>query len=232
MSLKIVILAAGLGSRLETGRSEVPKPLTCLKNGKSILSQQIENIGKYFDVDDITVVVGYKMTMIMETFPNLSYVYNQDFSSTNTSKSLYKAVKKIKDDSLLWLNGDVVFHEDLLSELVPRISEGKSFMAVNNASVAEEEVKYTVDAEGNINNIGKHVENGLGEAIGINYISADDLENFKIALNACDDNDYFEKALENLLTQNTLKLKPVNISDYYCVEVDFLQDLENANSFL
>ena len=39
--MKIVILAAGIGSRLG---NPLPKPLTLLKNGQSIMQQQIENL--------------------------------------------------------------------------------------------------------------------------------------------------------------------------------------------
>ena len=41
MSLQIVILAAGMGSRL--GRA-LPKPLTELSDGRSIMRQQHDNI--------------------------------------------------------------------------------------------------------------------------------------------------------------------------------------------
>ena len=48
--MKIVILAAGIGSRLG---NPFPKPLTKLNNGKSIMEMQIENITSRFDIDDI-----------------------------------------------------------------------------------------------------------------------------------------------------------------------------------
>ena len=104
--MKIVILAAGMGSRLG---NPFPKPLTPLKNGKSIMEMQTENIYTYYDIDDISVVVGFKKDLIMERFPELSYIYNPFFDRTNTSKSLLKALKKLKDKSVLWFNGDVVF---------------------------------------------------------------------------------------------------------------------------
>ena len=41
---------------------------------------------------------------------------------------------------------------------------------MNTAKVSDEEVKYTVDASGAIVELSKSVRDGLGEAIGINYI--------------------------------------------------------------
>ena len=71
--MKIVILAAGIGSRLG---NPFPKPLTPLKNGKSIMETQIDNISSKYDIDDINVVIGFKKDLIMERFPELTYIYN------------------------------------------------------------------------------------------------------------------------------------------------------------
>ena len=58
MTTQIVILAAGMGSRL--GRS-LPKPLTQLSDGRSIMRQQHDNIHAAFGREArITTVVGYR----------------------------------------------------------------------------------------------------------------------------------------------------------------------------
>ena len=116
--MKIIILAAGIGSRLG---NPFPKPLTPLKDGKSIMQRQINNITTYFDVNDITTVVGFKKNLIMEQFPEVNYVYNPFFDRTNTSKSLLRALKKHRGNSILWFNGDVVFDHQLLSLLLEDI---------------------------------------------------------------------------------------------------------------
>lgn len=226
--MKIIILAAGIGSRLG---NPFPKPLTPLKNGKTIMQMQIENLSTYFDIDNITVVVGFKKDLIMERFPELTYVYNPYFDTTNTSKSLLQALKKHKDTSVLWLNGDVVFDENLLKILHPHIKNDQSFVAVNTSKVGEEEVKYTLN-HGVINKLSKTVENGLGEAVGINFIAAKDIKDFINRLNACDANDYFERGLELCIEKDALQLKAVDISEYNCMEIDFVEDLENANNML
>ena len=53
--MKIIILAAGIGSRLG---NPFPKPLTPLKNGKSIMKMQIENLSQVFDIESISVLKG------------------------------------------------------------------------------------------------------------------------------------------------------------------------------
>ncbi len=226
--MKIVILAAGIGSRLG---NPFPKPLTPLKDGESIMAKQLKNISKYFDINDVTTVVGFKKDLIMERFPEVNYVYNPFFDRTNTSKSLLQALKKHKGKSVLWFNGDVVFDEKLLSILLEDIQEENSFIAVNTSSVAEEEVKYTLK-DNYVFELSKEVKNGLGEAVGINFISKNDLDIFINQLEKCDANDYFEKGLEVAISENNLKVKVIDISKFNCIEVDFKEDLQNANNIV
>ncbi|MCK0158741.1 phosphocholine cytidylyltransferase family protein [Cellulophaga sp. F20128] len=224
--MKIVILAAGIGSRLG---NPFPKPLTPLNNGKSIMQMQLENLCSIFDIDDISTVVGFKKNLIMERFPEVNYIYNPFFDRTNTSKSLLRALKKNKDKSVLWLNGDVVFDAKLLKTLQPYMDKKQSFVAVNTSSVAEEEVKYTLNGD-YINELSKTVKNGLGEAVGINYIAKKDITSFIKRLEEVDDNDYFERGLELAIEKDNLNVSAVDISKFNCMEVDFKEDLDNANA--
>ncbi len=223
--MKIIILAAGIGSRLG---NPFPKPLTPLKGGKSIMERQVDNLSQNFNEHDISVVVGFKKDLIMERFPDLTYIYNQFFDATNTSKSLLKALKKYRNEDVLWINGDVIFDVDLFSVLNKEIEQKNSFVSVNTSRVAEEEVKYTLK-NGFIYKLSKQVEDGLGEAVGINFISRDDMPVFLKQLENCDDNDYFERGIEMAIEQDDLKIKAVDISDFRCMEVDFKEDLEAAN---
>ena len=224
--MKIVILAAGIGSRLG---NPFPKPLTPLKSGDTIMKHQINNLSSYFNFDDINVVVGFKKDLIMESLPNATYIYNQIFDQTNTSKSLLKALKKYVGESVLWLNGDVVFDKRIFDLLTPFINKNESFVSVNNEEVGEEEVKYTLDSDGYIKEISKTVKDGLGEAVGINFISSKDINFLIKRLEECDDNDYFEKGIETAIQNDQIKVHAVDISKFKCMEVDFIEDLENAN---
>jgi len=224
--VKIVILAAGIGSRLG---NPFPKPLTPLNNGKTIMGMQIDNLSNYFLIDDIYVVVGFKKDLIMERFPELTYIYNPFFDRTNTSKSLLKVLRKNRTHSILWLNGDVVFDGALFSLLHPYIKQKKSFVAVNTSKVGDEEVKYTLK-NGFIDQLSKTVKKGLGEAVGINFIADSDINSFIKRLEECDDNDYFEKGLEMAIEKDGLEISAVDISNFDCMEVDFREDLENANN--
>ena len=224
--MKIVILAAGIGSRLG---NPFPKPLTPLKGGKSIMEKQIDNFSAYFNEHDISVVVGFKKDLIMERFPDLTYIYNQFFDATNTSKSLLKALKKYRNEDVLWINGDVIFDSELFSVLNREIDARHSFVAVNTSRVAEEEVKYTLK-NGKIDKLSKQVKNGLGEAVGINFVTKKDMPVLLEQLENCDDSDYFERGIEMAIANHNMEVNAVDISNFRCMEVDFKEDLEAANN--
>ena len=230
MTLQTVILAAGMGSRL--GRS-LPKPLTELSDGRSIMRQQHDNIRAAFGDDArITTVVGYRAETIVEAFPDVDYVYNDRYDQTNTSKSLLRALNATGRGGVLWMNGDVVFDPRVLGRAIALIERDQSFVTVNTAKVSDEEVKYTVTPEGFIRELSKTVRGGVGEAVGINYISAADKRMFIRQLGRVDDQDYFERGLELAIVEDGLLLEPLDISDLYAVEVDFAEDLERANLFV
>ncbi len=230
MTTQVTILAAGMGTRL--GRPW-PKPLTPLRDGRSIMGQQMENIRSALgQTARITVVVGFKLELVMEAFPDAVFVYNEAYDQTNTSKSLLKALKASHDGGVLWMNGDVVFDPQVLTRVLPLMEAEQSFVCVDHATVGEEEVKYTVDEAGFVGELSKTVVDALGEAVGINFIGAADKATLITHLEACDETDYFERGIETAIEQDGLRMRPVDISDLYAVEVDFDADLVRANEFV
>ena len=230
MTLQTVILAAGMGSRL--GRA-LPKPLTELSDGRTIMQQQHENIRAAFGSDArITAVVGYRAETIIEAFPRVNYVHNERYDVTNTSKSLLRALSATGKGGVLWMNGDVVFDPRILGRAIEYIERDQSFVTVNTSKVSDEEVKYTVTAEGFIKELSKTVKGGLGEAVGINYVSSRDKAALLHHLQRVDDQDYFERGIELAIQHDGMLVEPIDISDLYAVEVDFAEDLERANLFV
>lgn len=230
MVIQVVILAAGMGTRLSR---PLPKPLTKLKDGRSIMGQQIDNLRLAFGQNyRLSTVVGFKLEAIVERFPEATYVYNELYDQTNTSKSLLRALKASAAGGVLWMNGDVVFDPEVLNRIKPLINSDESFVVVDTAKVGEEEVKYTLDANGFVAELSKTVSEPLGEAVGINYVSAKDKQALVEQLEAVADQDYFERAIEVAIAANQVKFKSIDISDLYAVEVDFAEDLIRANEQL
>lgn len=229
MSIQVTILAAGMGTRLG---QPFPKPLTPLRDGRTIMQQQFDNIGSHFEDARTYVVVGFKFDLIMDAHADAIFIYNERFKHTNTSKSLLKALRQSAPGGMLWFNGDVVFAPELLDRLKPLMDRNKSFVAVNTASVGDEEVKYTVNDNGDIKELSKSVKNALGEAVGINYVSANDKAALIRRLEEAADQDYFERGIELAIEKDGIVFKPIDISDLYAIEVDFASDLDAANEVI
>lgn len=230
VTVQIVILAAGMGTRL--GRS-LPKCLTELVDGRTIMGQQLENIDIAFGKEaEVKIVVGYKAEEIVERYGDrATFVYNEEYDQTNTSKSLLRALRASNKGGVLWMNGDVVFDPEALIRAKELVRRDQSFVTVNTSKVSDEEVKYTVGAEGYIDKLSKKVDlkQALGEAVGINYISSRDKAGFIRALDKVDAQEYFEGGIELSITRDRILVEPMDISDLYAVEVDFAEDLERAN---
>jgi choline kinase len=225
-----VILAAGMGTRL--GRPW-PKPLTPLADGRTIMRQQVDNLSTAFgDELRIMTVIGFKLELIIESFPNNLYVYNEAYDQTNTNRSLLKALRLSGPGGVLWMNGDVVFDPRVLDRVKEYIERDESIICVNTAAVGDEEVKYRVDADGFVNELSKQVVDALGEAVGINFVANKDKELLISGLEACEDSDYFERGIEIMVDLHGSRVRPVDISDLFAVEVDFEEDLTRANSYL
>lgn len=227
MTKQVVILAAGMGTRLAR---PLPKPLTELKDGRSIMKQQLDNLGAAFGEGyRVMIVVGYKLEAIIERFPEATFVYNEFYDQTNTSKSLLKALRASGDGGVLWLNGDVVFDHEVLNRVKPLMEAEQSFVVVNQSKVGDEEVKYTLDSAGYVQELSKQVTGALGEAVGINFVGASDKAKLIQRLSDVADSDYFERGIELAIGKDGLRFRAVDISDLFAVEVDFDEDLARAN---
>jgi choline kinase len=228
--VQAVILAAGMGTRL--GRP-LPKPLTRLADGRSILAQQLDNLRAEFGDDHrVMVVVGFKLEQILEAAPDVAFAYNESFDQTNTNRSLLKALRLTPPgEGVLWMNGDVVFDPAVLKALRPHVDAGRTAVCVDTASTGEEEVKYTLDDRGLVQELSKRVTGpARGEAVGINFVSGRDKALLIRHLADCEDQDYFERGLETAIARDGLAVHPVDITEHFAVEVDSSEDLDRANA--
>jgi choline kinase len=126
----------------------------------------------------------------------------------------------------------VVFDPRVLERVKEYIDRDESIICVNTAVVGDEEVKYRVDPDGFVSELSKQVVDALGESVGINFVADKDKQLLIEGLAACADDDYFERGIEIMIETHGTRVRPVDISDLFAVEVDFEEDLTRANSHL
>ena len=173
--MKAVILCAGRGGRLFPMTKDRPKCLVRFGD-KTILEYCLENLNSV-GIRDVLLVTGYKKeaieTLVREKkYHQVSFVYNEKFSITNTAYSLNLALKEMDSDFVL-INGDVLFDKAILQGLL-RHPDKNCIVVDPRIALNTEEVKVRA-SHGRVEKISKEVypEQSLGEAIGIYKISRD-----------------------------------------------------------
>ena len=111
--MKAIILAAGKGSRLGEITKNIPKGMLKLF-GKTLIERQIE-IYQKCGINDITIVTGYKSEII--DFPNVRYIKNQNFATTNMNESLF-CVNDILLNSVIISYSDIIFDEKIIRQML------------------------------------------------------------------------------------------------------------------
>jgi len=140
-----IILAAGRGSRLNGTAGDKPK---CLveAGGVTLLERQIDTL-EHAGIDDVVVVVGCQADRVRRRCGDrVRYVENRQFAETNSLYSLWMA-RALLDDGFVVLNCDVLFHPQLLSDLLTARHENALLLAYREADqppFGDEEMKVQV----------------------------------------------------------------------------------------
>ena len=116
--MKVIILAAGRGTRLGYHTKEIPKGLVDV-NGKSIIERQIE-LFKKNDVTEIIIVRGYKKEKFC--WNDVTFIDNEDFANNNQLASLVLAQNMVSGNVLI-LFGDLIFEQTILDQILASSSD-------------------------------------------------------------------------------------------------------------
>ncbi len=122
MKYDLVILAAGLGSRLKSLTQRVPKAMVMYK-GKRFIEIQLDNIDKDY-INKFIIVVGYKALILKkflkQKYPEIKFkfVHNSNFKNNNSGQSFFYAHKHIKTDVYIHLNCDCIFSKRHFKKIV------------------------------------------------------------------------------------------------------------------
>ena len=114
---KLVILAAGEGTRLRPLTDNIPKCMVPLE-GKPLVKYQIET-AREVGLIDIHVIGGYRHDVI--DFDGITKHVNEAYASTNMVSSLFCAQTELNSDVIVGY-GDIVYQPDVLEALIDSIA--------------------------------------------------------------------------------------------------------------
>lgn len=130
--MQAIILVGGLGTRLKSVVSNVPKPMAQILN-KPFIEYVLTGL-KTANITEVIFAVGYKGDMFQKYFGNgevwglqIKYVYEETL--LGTAGAIRNAVSLIKSDSVLVLNGDTYYELDY-KHFVKTCEEKESDMGI------------------------------------------------------------------------------------------------------
>jgi len=111
--MKAIILAAGMGTRLDKYTKELPK---CMLNfeGKTLIKRQVETL-RSCGIKEIIIIKGYMSDKIK--ISNVKYYLNKDYSNTNMVETLFSAENEMNDEILICY-ADILYEKRLIEKII------------------------------------------------------------------------------------------------------------------
>ncbi len=119
--MKVIILAAGQGTRLRPLTDDIPKCLVEVK-GKSIIERQLD-VMKLCGIKekDIIIVTGYCGNALSNRFKDteISFIQNEQYETTNMVCSLMCAKELLQSEKDVIVSyGDIIYEESVLRKVL------------------------------------------------------------------------------------------------------------------
>lgn len=225
--MQAVILAGGVGSRLESMTGGRPKCLVEV-GGRPIVLHQLDALSDH-GIGPVLMVVGYQHEAIREVVgQRVEYLVNERFKETNSLYSLWLAREWIKGDFVL-LNSDLLFDPEILDRV---LEEPGNVLAYDSTSSNGREQTKVAIRERRVMDLGKDLPAGAarGESLGLLKLDA---AGAKTLLGVA--HELVGRGQEHAwvieATRAVCRMTPVygvNIAGLRWAEVDFPHDLEEA----
>lgn len=171
---KAVILAAGMGSRLQDITNDmIPKGLIEI-NGKSLVERSVEKL-RSLGIDEIYIVTGHLHEFYEEFAKDKKYIKtrrNRKYKATGSMTSLSILEDELQEDFLL-LESDLIYE---VYGLIKALNYELDDCVLLSGKTNSGDECYVEIKEDNLYKISKNkeeIENIYGELVGISKISAD-----------------------------------------------------------
>ena len=230
--MKAIIMAAGVGRRLQALNINKPKCLITVQN--ETLIRRSVNLLVNKGISDITVIVGFMADLIRNELNNdVAYFENPDFQSTNSIKSLWYA-KDLLEDNVLLLNGDLYYEHGILDYAINQTNP--VVMLADSTRIDNADYRFSFSGD-QINQFGKHLTNHEtdGEYVGIVRIDQSFIKTFKQALEEMitsgKSNMWWEEVLYSFI-EKRIPIHYFDVAGTFWSEVDNLQDYNYLKNWI
>lgn len=233
--MKVIILAAGLGSRLRPLTDNMPKTMIPIRNRTmiEIIIQELASL----QLPNIAVITGYRHEVLehylRKRFPELplQFIFNDQFAAKDNIYSFSLAEQYVGSEELLCICSDIYCDPKLIRRAVQ--SPFDILMVDDTKKIPAGAMKVRLDADGYIAKVSKQltVEESTGEIVGISKISSEKTafiyERVAMFLRCGITNVWWPYAINDVLSQ--LKLRPWSSDGIGWVNVNTHDDVEEAS---
>ncbi len=235
--MKVIILAAGQGSRLLPLTQELPKALLDI-HGQTLMGRQIDAFATC-GVRDFVVVTGFRPELMDEALErigqrnnvNIRAIYNPFYAVADNLASCWMAREEMTGDCIQ-VNGDNVFRADIAEALL-NADGAPVIAAVARKNAYDADDMKVQEHDGLLRHIGKQLpsEQVNAEALGFYVFRNEGVAQYRQTLEEMIRepdglHQWFPAAIDRLAA--SLPVKTLDLSNHEWCEVDYPTDLKLA----
>jgi len=223
--MNYVILAAGMGTRLQPFTKNFPKCMLQIGQGETVIQRMVRLINKYDSTSKVTVVTGFKHDEVENSLADCTFVYNPFFSVTNSIASLWFAQHTLNDDTII-MNGDVVVSEQLFKSILDL--PNKDMVLLDSSIKTDGDYNVQVN-EGHVVVMSKQLDTYYGEYAGIIKLTKSSTLLLKEEISRMVEDgsftEWYENALVQMILNSEFHLCFHDIAEYEWTEIDSVNHL-------
>jgi|GEM_PF-2998005 len=237
--MNLIILAAGVGSRLYPLTKDRPKSLIELGDGSTLLERQISNGINSKIVTKIYIVVGYKSEQIdrkileFKDQIEIETIFNPFYEISNNLFSLWSANHIMRQGDFLISNGDNIYQNSVYNGLKNLESETISITIDYKDKYDDDDMKVILK-DGFVKRVSKQIafDEIDAESVGLAIIKGEKsrkifIDKLYSLVRDFTNKDKFWLEIFNALSFDEIKIGTYEISEKDWGEIDFHPDIES-----
>ncbi|MBM3111552.1 NTP transferase domain-containing protein [Pseudomonas arcuscaelestis] len=246
--MRVIILAAGQGTRLRPYTDERPKCLVQLQ-GRPLLHRQLQVL-RAKGLNEITLIGGYRADCLQAE--GLDVLVNPRFAETNMVSTLFCAQERMVDgEDLLIAYGDIIYQTSVLESLLATDAplaisidrEWRRFWQIRMENPLADAETLKLNSDNCITEVGKKPKDYSevqGQYMGLIKVRGDHVAAFREAWHKMDrtvlrdgkdfDNMYMTTFLQSLIDSGWTARAA--FTDNGWLEVDTVEDLDQYHEML
>jgi L-glutamine-phosphate cytidylyltransferase len=227
--MKYLILAAGMGKRLNGSRNARPKCLIEI-GGEALIERLVRQIRQYDTCPDISIVGGFKYLEVEAKVPGCSLFINPFFDITGINASIWFG-RACFDADILMINGDIVFSDRLVKDMIER--RGPSYICYDSFILDSKEINIRV-CDNRVVKFGVNFKDYSGAYAGVIKFNADDAPLFgrllheRVRKGFNEPRSYYFAFIRQMINDHGVWFHPFDFGTHKWAEIDYIHDMDKA----